>query len=363
MTMNQQPSCDAVQVACCREFNMKIFKSKDRKMRSSHWALVCCFLLAACGGGGGGGGESSGGNATTSNTPLVLTGVNYESVSQTVLEGTNSLSVFSSTTSTLLTGVALDTPPSWMPALVSQVKKIQSWSVGRTQVLNGVVTSQSENCEYGGSLNASVNDANNNEKADSGDSMSISFDNCAISRIERISGSMSIVINSYSEGNFNAADISMRLDNFKVVTGNSTAAAVGDMRLNINEDSSKTTYLISGNNLTTSTTVSGVTERSSLSGFSMSLTDSKTGIDQMTYRGTVAMSSFDNQYVVVSTISPWSLSNGATYPYAGQMLLSGQSGSKIRITAVSSASVKLELDASGDGVYEESKVVTWASLQ
>jgi hypothetical protein len=330
-------------------------------MRSSHWALVCCFLLAACGGGGGG--DNSGGNATSSNTPLALTGANYESVSQTVLEATSSLSVFSSTTSSLITGVAVETPPSWMPALVSQVKKIKSWSVGRTTILNGVVTSQSENCDYGGSLNASVNDANNNDQADSGDSMSISFNNCAISSTERISGSMSVVINSYAEGYYDVADISMRLDNFRVVSGNSTASADGDMRLSINEDSSKTTYLISGTSLTTSTTVSGVTERSSLSGYSMGLTDSKTGIDQLTYRGTVTMSSFDNQYVVVSTIAPWLLSNGATYPYAGQMLLTGQSGSKIRITVVSSTSVKLELDASGDGVYEESKVVTWASLQ
>ena len=100
-----------------------------------------------------------------------------------------------------------------------------------------------------------------------------------------------------------------------------------------------------------------------MTGVSMNLNESKAGNDTLTYAGTLAMSSFGNQLVVLSTASPWLMRNGAAYPYAGQMLITGQAGSKIRITAVSSSNVRLELDATGDGVYEESKVVTWASLQ
>jgi hypothetical protein len=155
----------------------------------------------------------------------------------------------------------------------------------------------------------------------------------------------------------------MTLNNFSVVSGNTSASAAGDMRLRFQESSTNTNYSISSNSLRSSTTVSGVTKSASMSGVSMTLNESNTGNDQLTIAATLAMSSFGNQFVVLSTASPWLMRNSAAYPYSGQMLIAGQAGSKIRITAVSSSNVKLELDATGDGVYEESKVVTWASLQ
>lgn len=330
--------------------------------------LISITLLAACGGGGGGGGGGASGSADGSNvqfpnTPLVLTRANYEPVSQAVVGSMNGLFVLSSSSSSLLTGVALETPPAWMPALLSQVKNIKTWSVVSTAVLTGVEISASDACTYGGNANASVNDANNNDELDAGDSMSISFANCAISSTERISGSFSMVVNSYSDGYYLSADISMSLNNFSVVSGNTSASAAGDMRLRIQESSTNTTYLISSNSIRSSTSVSGVTKSTSMTGVSMTLNESNSGNEQLTFSATLAMPSFANQFVVLTTTSPWLMRNGANSPYAGQMLIAGEAGSKIRITAVSTSNVRLELDAAGDGAYEESRVVTWASLQ
>jgi hypothetical protein len=334
-------------------------------MRCSYFSVACCLLLAACGGGGGGGGGGNvgGDNAQNSNTPLVLTKINYEPVSQAAWASVSGIFDLSSSSSSLLTGVALETPPAWMPALLSQVKNIKTRSVANTSVLSGVVISVSDACAYGGTSNISVNDANSNNELDAGDSVSISFANCAISSTERVSGNLSFVVNSLSDGYYSAADISMTLNNFSVVSGNTSASAAGDMRLRFQESSTNTNYSISSNSLRSSTTVSGVTKSASMSGVSMTLNESNTGNDQLTIAATLAMSSFGNQFVVLSTASPWLMRNSAAYPYSGQMLIAGQAGSKIRITAVSSSNVKLELDATGDGVYEESKVVTWASLQ
>jgi hypothetical protein len=330
-------------------------------MRNSYFSFVCCLVLTACGGGGGG--NAGSGNTQNSNTPLVLTSVNYEPVSQAVIGNMNGFFALSSSSSSLLTGVSVETPPAWMPALMSQVKRIKTLSVGKTAVLSGVEMSVSDACAYGGTANASVNDANNNDKLDAGDSVSFTFANCAISSTERVNGSLSIVVNSFTDGYYSAADISMSLNNFSVVSGNTNASAAGDMRVRFQESSTNTNYSISSNSLRSSTTVSGVTKSTSMTGVSMNLNESKAGNDTLTYAGTLAMSSFGNQLVVLSTASPWLMRNGAAYPYAGQMLITGQAGSKIRITAVSSSNVRLELDATGDGVYEESKVVTWASLQ
>jgi hypothetical protein len=262
-----------------------------------------------------------------------------------------------------LTGVQIETPPAWMPVLVSQVKKIKSWSFTNTSTLSGVETTYSEACAYGGSMNISLNDANNNNEPDAGDSVSLSFDNCAISYSERISGSMSFVINSISDGNYSAADISINLDNFSVVSGNTAATAEGDMRLSVQEFSNRSSFYFISNSLRSTSTVSGVANAVRVTNFSMTVTDAYTAADEVTYQGTLTLSSFSNQSVVVSTISPWLIGYGAAYPHAGQMILTGQAGAKIRITAVSSTNVRLELDASGDGVYENSKVVTWASFE
>lgn len=326
-------------------------------------SVVCCLLIAACGGGGSDGGGSGDNNSQISITPLVLTGANYESVSRSVLEGNESLSTLSSSGSTVLTAAAVETPPAWMPALVSQVKKIKSWSTGQFEVLSGVAASASEACEYGGSLTFSANDANDNDALDAGDSITVSFANCGISDLERTNGNMSIVVNSFSDGFYLSLDTSMSVGNFSVVSGSTTVSVSGDMRLIMSESSNGTTYSISGTRLTTSTTVLGETTRVIISDYTMDMNDALIGTDQQSLKATIAMSSFSNQSVAVSTISPWLQSNGALYPYAGQMLLTGQSGSKVRITALSSTSVRLELDTSGDGVYETSKVVTWASLQ
>lgn len=330
-------------------------------MRNSYFSFVCCLVLTACGGGGGG--NAGSGNTQNSNTPLGLTSVNYEPVSQAAMGNMNGFFALSSSSSSLLTGVSVETTPAWMPALLSQVKNIKIWSVGKTAVLSGVEMTVSDACTYGGSANASMNDANNNDELDAGDSLSISFANCAISTTERVSGSLTVVVNSITDGYYLAADISLSLNNFSVVSGSTSASAAGDMRLRIQESSTNTAYAISSNSIRSSTSFSGVTRNTSMTGVSMTLNESNSGNDQLTFAATLAMPSFANQFVVLTTTSPWLMRNGATSPYAGQMLIAGEAGSKIRISAVSSSNVRLELDATGEGAFEESKVVTWASLQ
>jgi len=44
------------------------------------------------------------------------------------------------------------------------------------------------------------------------------------------------------------------------------------------------------------------------------------------------------------------------------VVVTGASGTHLRVTALSSTSVQLELDANGDGTYERSAVFAWDSI-
>jgi hypothetical protein len=119
---------------------------------------------------------------------------------------------------------------------------------------------------------------------------------------------------------------------------------------------------LTSSSLTSSTTVSGVTKGFGLSGFKANLTNGWSG-DSQSYSGNLSMSAYENKRVSIETTDTWLFQNGAENPYRGQMVLTGQAGSKVRLTAQSSSSVYLELDANGDGTYEKSETRTWSSLQ
>src|SRR5207244_3520497 len=50
------------------------------------------------------------------------------------------------------------------------------------------------------------------------------------------------------------------------------------------------------------------------------------------------------------------------FPDSGQLLISASTRSHIRVTAVSATQSRIEVDANGDGVYENTASVRWADL-
>jgi hypothetical protein len=320
--------------------------------------LVSC-LLAACGGGGGGGNSPN----SAQNTPksLALNERNYVEVSQTVLDGTESLSTLASTNSSLLAGAQVSGQAEWMPALLSQLRKAKTLVPQGSAHLAGAVTSESVACDISGSILVSFNDVNGNDELDPGDSFSMRFNDCVTSD-GRLNGGFEAVFNNVSDGAVFVMDASIRLNDFSLVAGSSEARASGDMRLKLEEQFNRTTVEVTGKEMKSSNTLAGVTSGVDLSNYSTTLVDSFT-VDSQTFEGVLSLRSYDSQRVSIRTTQTWLIQNGGTYPYAGQMEVTGAAGSKLRLTAQSSSWVRMELDANGDGFYEKIETRLWSSLR
>jgi hypothetical protein len=69
-----------------------------------------------------------------------------------------------------------------------------------------------------------------------------------------------------------------------------------------------------------------------------------------------------SQTISFATSSPFVTYPVNRYPSSGVLLITGAANSKLKLTAISSSQVVEDLDANGDGIYEESSTVAWSSL-
>ena len=74
-------------------------------------------------------------------------------------------------------------------------------------------------------------------------------------------------------------------------------------------------------------------------------------------------SAFSAAYISYEVIVPLQAPDGQD-PESGEILVSGGDGNgTVRIVIESSASVRLEIDADGDGIVDDYQYTTWAALR
>ena len=66
--------------------------------------------------------------------------------------------------------------------------------------------------------------------------------------------------------------------------------------------------------------------------------------------------------VVVATLLPLRQLGTDADPSSGQVVVTGASGTHLRVTALNATSVQLDLDADGDSTYERSGVFAWDTI-
>lgn len=327
--------------------------------------ILSVTILAACGGGGGGG--------NTPTTPALTPTAALNSANQTVAAQDTTTTSFMPVVSTkTITGAQTIDESTLFQVTRAQWDKLPAY-IARAKtndVLTGAVITETEACSKGGSMNASINDQDDNGTPSAGDVVTITLNGCVESE-GTMTGTMVFAINKLTgafNSNNSSVELTITLQNFSIASGQGQFTANGS--LNISETTNglhSSTSTVSTPSLTLNGTYAGQPRTVSMSNYNATMvtTPSPLYVYETSYSlsGFLTSSSLSTQSISFSTPTPFNTRFQDTYPSSGTMLIAGANNSKIRLTALSKTQVKQELDANGDGTYENNSTVAWNTLK
>lgn len=333
------------------------------RIGSGMGVLLLALALGACGGDGDGDG---GGAAAPANAgpPLPLTSANYTTAAKESVAS----ALYLSSSTRLLLGAQVSSERMLLDALLATADRLPHWLGSRPKLVTGVTQTDSEPCDGGGRLDFTTDDLNGNDEADPGDRARVVAVNCVVNDVTA-NGAISAVFTATS-GSFGtppySGTLAMTFDNFSAAT--TAAKAVGSGRFDLTASSSavnRGSLAIDAATFTVVSTVGAASSTRTLSGFAIRADVSPSGAGTsttVTASGTLSSSALDSMSVGVSTAQPFVTAAGARYPGSGQVVVAGAGGSKARLTARNTSTVLIELDANGDGTFEESKTMRWTDI-
>jgi len=352
-------------------------------MRSSlPAALAVCssLLLAACGGGGGGSAPGDGGGGQQNVEPsAVISSSNQMQVARVTFDDTQAivqtplpLSEPGRARALAITRGADSGPIALVNAAVQRavleaLAPRHRVSVASTdgRVRPAATETFSEACSLGGSVTVVASDADNNDDVSAGDSVQASFNQCSESAGVVMNGAMSVslqsvAVNTDTQFRFTGT---IAFDRLSLIAGSQSAVINGAVTVDAAQTLGSTVTLqigvtIGANGLTTSLTSPSRSDSVAYDAGSRWVVDSNGSTFSLQLNGTFTVTSIGGR-VSVATVQPVVFRVGDDHASSGQMVVTGASGSRLRITALDNTQARLELDANGDGTYEAVRDIAW----
>jgi len=344
--------------------------------------IASAALLAACGGGSGSDnntdGNGSGPGTGTEQTPnpnpnpnpnpgqgtqASLTQANYVAVAQEAL----SANAYLLNSVDFVMGAQVSDSQALLRVGEAQLAKARGW-FARAPVATAAVHTESERCENGGTLTLSINDRNNNLELDGGDSVSIMANNCREGG-DLLNGRLSITFHQVTgdpDGFPFTLSATLEYGNLSVqsaasqITGNGSVSLTYDAKSRSQQARSLTTPQFSA-----SATHGGQSTSQTLKNYEAALKVTPNGTLSdwaSSANGVLFSSSLQSKSIAIETRQPFVTLSSQRYPGKGEATITGAAGAKVRVTAVDAASVRIELDADGNGIYETSVTKPWGEL-
>jgi len=331
-------------------------------MKSSLSILVSSTMLAvlaACGGGGGDSSSNPAGNKVT------ITSANQNQVVRASVNAGLSVSMAQGRAG----GASPASVADRTHALGAVLERAMTAAQGSRKGIAGatvhpsVSASDTEPCGVSGSLTVSVDDRDGNNALSSGDVISVSFAQCKDSATSSLNGAISITLT----GTPTATQISANANfqNVVVVEDGVTSTIAGNVTVAENDTAldTVTTLNVGSGGLTASTSSSGYNDSVSFASGFVILTDEATSgaSTSVSLSGTMSAQSLGGS-ITISTPQALVQLSTDNYPSAGQVIVTGATGSAVRATVLDNTQVRVELDANGDGTYESTATVAWTTL-
>lgn len=329
-----------------------------------HAAAVAALSLAMAGCGGGGGGDSPSGSVD-------VTPANQDQLSRAAaaaVQGgfaSGGLPLAGAGSGPFAAGPvqALSAP------LLRAVLGTSDTAQPARRRIAAVLPPINDTCLVSGSTSTTLDDRDNNGSASLGDVLTVSFNNCKDSVDETINGTFSVTLTQLAVSPRFSFTATASLNNFGITFNGHSAVYNGDCSLTYSETSATTdtTRVVVGSQLAVNVATPAFTDTiTMLAGYQIDLAyDSAVsppgggfpGLTTTTASGSVASAAAAGK-VSVRTLQPILQYDVDEFPRSGQVAVVGKNGS-LQLTAVPGGLVRIDLDANGDGQFEQTKTVNW----
>ncbi len=232
------------------------------------------------------------------------------------------------------------------------------------------LVTQTEACGASGNVTITINDADNSSSVTAGDSIGFAFNACRSGAGETLDGGLQLTIGTVTGANLSGT---LTYAQLTLATTEARFAINGSVTLSYTEVGTLATYrtVVGSGGLSTRVDAPPFSDEISLrGGFEQVVTSDRaavapgssvTGLNTARIDGSFSTLQIGG-VVTVATVTPFARYTVDPYPRAGQLTVSGANGSRLRVTALSTTTVRIELDANGDGSYEQTRDLPWGTL-
>ena len=237
-------------------------------------------------------------------------------------------------------------------------------------------SSAARNCPTSGTMTLTVDDNDNNGRVSAGDRVTLVYAQCRDGS-NLLNGSVSMTLTRVVDSPaMTELSASMTFGALTASTSDFSSSMNGTVSMAMTMTSTVVTSTLTVGNSGLTTAVSSVTPAYSetmtmAAGLTFREIDDATsglpgsvnpGMTSMWADGSVSSSRLGGETITIVTVTPMQTYLVNAYPHAGQVVVSGAAGTKLRMTAIDSLSVRLELDANGDGTYETTTIKPWGDI-
>jgi hypothetical protein len=232
------------------------------------------------------------------------------------------------------------------------------------------VLRQTEACAMSGNVTITIDDADNSGTVSAGDSVGFSFNACRSGQGETIDGGLALRVASANGANVTGV---LTFTELSAATLEASFAITGSVDHAYTEAGTLATYrtVVGAGGLTTLVTAPPFSDAITLrAGFEQVVTSDSAamapgstvrGLNTARVAGTLGATSLGGD-VTLSTPAVFERYAIDPYPRSGQLRAVGAGGSRVQLTALSVTTVRIELDANGDGSFEQSRDLPWGAL-